>query len=485
VITRIELRNFMSHAHTVIEPAAGLTVLVGPNNVGKSAVVAALQILCRNENSTYVLRHGERECSVTVETDDGHSVGWRRKTSPGYVIDGQTFDRLKNSGQPEELHKALRLPAVDAGCDADFDVHFGTQKSPIFLLGSSAANAARFFASSSDAHRLMAMQKRHKEKLSDAQKEKARREAESRQLNAELATLEPLPDIDQRLEQLERAHEELLAAQAFLAAAEQQAAALEAQLAEVANCQAHSAALARLAPPPALSPVAPLEELIAGIQVAEGKRVAAAAQAEALVALTAPPALAAVEPLKQLIDDLAKVAKQHERSAAESQACAQLLPPPALADGASLARLIDQLTTSTQGLSEAQHQQAALAPLNAPPALASEADLRATIAALARANADIQRSETVVAALGAIPSGPPLPQATDNLRALIESLAEQAAHVAACETEVAAAETELIAATAALRERATGSSCAVCGSPLDPDRIVARAAAGLGGHTHA
>ena len=55
VIKRIELINFMSHEHTVIEPAAGLTVLVGPNNCGKSAIVTALQILCHNDNSTYVL----------------------------------------------------------------------------------------------------------------------------------------------------------------------------------------------------------------------------------------------------------------------------------------------------------------------------------------------------------------------------------------------------------------------------------------------
>src|SRR4051795_2817119 len=94
VLTRIELTNFMSHEHTVIEPAAGLTVLVGPNNCGKSAVVAALQILCHNDNSTYVLRHGEKECSVKVETDDGHIIEWRRKTSPSYRIDGDLFDRL-------------------------------------------------------------------------------------------------------------------------------------------------------------------------------------------------------------------------------------------------------------------------------------------------------------------------------------------------------------------------------------------------------
>src|SRR6267154_958050 len=100
MIKRIELINFMSHKHTVIEPAAGLTVLVGPNNCGKSAIVAALQILFHNENSTYVKRHGERECSIKIETTDGHVIEWHRKDAPRYVIDGKQFDRLKGSGIP-------------------------------------------------------------------------------------------------------------------------------------------------------------------------------------------------------------------------------------------------------------------------------------------------------------------------------------------------------------------------------------------------
>ncbi len=41
MIRRITLVNFMSHSHTVIEPADGLTILTGQNNCGKSAVVWA------------------------------------------------------------------------------------------------------------------------------------------------------------------------------------------------------------------------------------------------------------------------------------------------------------------------------------------------------------------------------------------------------------------------------------------------------------
>src|SRR4051812_20456628 len=116
MIKRIELINFMSHEHTVIEPAEGLTVLVGPNNCGKSAVVAALQILCTNERSTYVMRHEEKHCSVKVETSDGHVVHWRRKTSPSYLIDGQEQSRIK-SGLPPILHEVLKLPQVETSGD--------------------------------------------------------------------------------------------------------------------------------------------------------------------------------------------------------------------------------------------------------------------------------------------------------------------------------------------------------------------------------
>ncbi|MBT5713981.1 AAA family ATPase, partial [Candidatus Poribacteria bacterium] len=191
MIRRIILRDFMSHSETVIEPADGLTVLVGPNNSGKSAIVEALRTLCTNENSTHVKRHGARECSVTVETDDGHVIQWTRRNSPSYLVDAQLFDRLGRGrgGVPPELHQALRLPWVE-GDGAVFDVHLGEQKDPIFLLGQSGSQAARFFASSSDATKLVEMQRRHREKVRAASGRKQQLEAAATRQTGRLAQLE-------------------------------------------------------------------------------------------------------------------------------------------------------------------------------------------------------------------------------------------------------------------------------------------------------
>ena len=114
------------------------------------------------------LRHGQKLCRVVVETDDGHVIAWQRKgKSVRYEIDGKVDDR-PGRAVPDGLHEALRLPEVEAAGDS-FDIHFGLQKSPLFLLGEkSESKIAAFFASSSDAEKLMQMQARHREKVRDA-----------------------------------------------------------------------------------------------------------------------------------------------------------------------------------------------------------------------------------------------------------------------------------------------------------------------------
>jgi hypothetical protein len=519
MITRIEITNFMSHVHTVIEPAAGLTVLVGPNNCGKSAVVAALQILCHNDASTYVLRHGERECSVKIETDDGHTVEWRRKNAPSYLIDGQVFDRLRGSGLPEELHAALRLPKVDAEGDADFDIHFGTQKAPIFLLGGSAA-AARFFASSSDAIQLVQMQRRHKEKLADANRMKNRLEAESKQLNAELETLEPVVDVEGRLAAATLLYDEVTRGATWLLEAEKQEAAIRAQAAMHARFAALADALRPVLPPPEMFPIEPLEERIAAIVNADNRLAATASPAAALAGLQSPPDMARTDPLETLIaaieledgrrhaglsrcgalaaiqpppalfdvaslaqstESIVELTERVERCDEERRSLAGLAGPPQLADVDSLDRLIERLASCERERGVAQRRSAAMGAIAEPPRPADEAELANLVAAIVRTTAQAARWQDASALLAAT-AAVPVPAETAPFAEFLKRLDDAAARVRTCEAAQRVAESELAAAAESLRTRAADKLCPVCGSPLDPDRVVAQAVAGLGSH---
>ena len=73
MISKIELTNFKSHAHTVVEPGK-LTAFVGHNDAGKSNVFRALKLVLLNVNflDTYI-KHGETQAtiSITIKREDG------------------------------------------------------------------------------------------------------------------------------------------------------------------------------------------------------------------------------------------------------------------------------------------------------------------------------------------------------------------------------------------------------------------------------
>jgi len=208
MIRRIVLSNFMAHAHTELDLAEGLTVLVGPNNIGKSTIAVALKILARNTNSNFVLQHDQKECSIFVETSEGHSIEWIKRKSPSYVINGQTKDRLGRGGTPPELDETLRLAPVEFE-DKDFEPHFGDQKSPIFLLNRSPSQIAQFFSTTSDAERLVAMQRLHQRKRSEAQTQAKLLAEQNESIQKSIDVLVDVPSLEKKLGGLERDGESL------------------------------------------------------------------------------------------------------------------------------------------------------------------------------------------------------------------------------------------------------------------------------------
>ena len=111
-----------------------------------------------------MLRHGEREARVIIETDDGHIVEWRRtKTSSSYVIDGREVHR----GAPDDLHDVLCLPTVSMKDSVEeFDVQLWRAEEANLLARSSGRHPATFSASCFDAKYVVRMQSLHTQRTS-------------------------------------------------------------------------------------------------------------------------------------------------------------------------------------------------------------------------------------------------------------------------------------------------------------------------------
>ncbi|MDD4952968.1 MAG: AAA family ATPase, partial [Desulfovibrionaceae bacterium] len=108
MISRIVLENFMAHERTELDLGPGLTVLTGPNNSGKSAVVEGLRCLASNPAPKYFIRHGASRARVEALLDNGFRVAWvRSKTSAIYEVWAPGADG------PETYAKFGRRPPGD------------------------------------------------------------------------------------------------------------------------------------------------------------------------------------------------------------------------------------------------------------------------------------------------------------------------------------------------------------------------------------
>ncbi len=356
MIKRIELINFMSHAHTVIEPAAGLTVLVGPNNCGKSALVAALQILCHNDNSTYVLRHQAKDCQIIVETQEGHVIEWSRKKSgsPKYTINGKPFDRLKRN-VPPELHAALRLPKVTSD-KQEFDVHFGEQKRPVFLLNDSAGAAAEFFASSSDAIRLVEMQALHKLKVRDARRDQANLLLEKQAVADRLTKLAPVKKLDTEIVAVEEMFVALAAEAEDIAAIHNIINHIVDGHKDLLYHETLVGCFEQLRQPPDFQDTGELQRLLRQMATSIAQTEHATKLSDALRPLPQPPEIDDETELENVINEIVTSTRRAQQNDAKSNSLRQLAPAPELESTDPLARLLSDITRQQEKVTSLDRQ---------------------------------------------------------------------------------------------------------------------------------
>jgi len=133
MLERLTVRNFQALRSLSIEFDKEVTVIVGPNDLGKTAVLRALEWICTNQPGGEEFKTtGKKKVSARLDVD-GRRVTRRR--APGrnqYLLDGKDF-RSFGARVPDEIAKVLNVS----------DINFQSQHETAFWLSSSAGDVSK------------------------------------------------------------------------------------------------------------------------------------------------------------------------------------------------------------------------------------------------------------------------------------------------------------------------------------------------------
>ena len=487
MLRRITLENFMSHQHTVIDLADGLTVLTGPNNCGKSAVVAALQILASNGKTTHVMRHGAKTAKITAETDDGHVICWqRKKASVSYTLDGEDIHRV---GQkiPDGLHELLRMPIVEADAGkqkVSYDIHFGEQKSPVFLLGDPGSRAASFFAAASDASRLLEMTVKHRSNVKDTRQDAKRLTAELETCDKELSRLKPVEQIEVQLKQAELQFADI---SKTIDDVKRLASVRDGITGATAECKTWNSeleTLRNLTAPPTLHDSAGLATLMTDLSQVAAVKSAALTAIEASCSLKAPPELHETSDCERLLEQLKSTAVRAASLTDEATAFQQLDSPPAVHPTADLDRIISDLRDASNHSHRATREAESLSVLEPPKQQHDTSTLQQTITELKSRQQQRASAATAAKRLKAL-AAPTENSDTAALQAMVKDLSAVTTSRQELKNDVERCRKLLSECEMRVQQFVKNHPrCETCGAKLETTQLLS-AVPGVEGHGHA
>lgn len=144
-IKTLELINFQSHEHTVIDFNEGLNIFVGESNSGKTTIFRAILWVIDNQPlGTDFIMAGKNDCSVQITYTDGTYIKRSRtlKDTGSYDIafldennklKTQTYKGFTNA-VPVEVANVHQMPKVDITKDLQTHLNVITQLEGPFLL---------------------------------------------------------------------------------------------------------------------------------------------------------------------------------------------------------------------------------------------------------------------------------------------------------------------------------------------------------------
>lgn len=126
----VTIKNFQS-IKNISFPFKGFTVIVGKNNIGKSAIVRAIEAALSNRSGSDFIRMGETSTRISLNMDALDVIWTKKKDTASYKVNEVDYTKL---------NRAIPNPILDAGFkrleigDQKLSPLFAPQFEPLFLL---------------------------------------------------------------------------------------------------------------------------------------------------------------------------------------------------------------------------------------------------------------------------------------------------------------------------------------------------------------
>lgn len=139
-INSIIIENFQSHKYTKINFNDFVTVIIGPSDSGKTAVIRAMKWVFFNEPSgVEIIKKGANEAKVTIELNSGFKIIRGRSKSKNYYEilspDGE-LDRFEGFGVnvPKEIADLSGIVKINLGNNYKLSLNISEQLDSPFLI---------------------------------------------------------------------------------------------------------------------------------------------------------------------------------------------------------------------------------------------------------------------------------------------------------------------------------------------------------------
>jgi exonuclease SbcC len=113
MISKIEINNFQSHKHTVIDFDSGVNVIVGQSDCGKSAILRALRFVIENRPAgDSVISHWAKQAEVKLHIGENVITRIKGKSKNEYWLNDKVYKAFGQS-VPEEVAAVINMSNVN------------------------------------------------------------------------------------------------------------------------------------------------------------------------------------------------------------------------------------------------------------------------------------------------------------------------------------------------------------------------------------